>query len=96
MAKVKYWFKILMSSENKYINLTYKIKYNDLEQRPNATSWASLAKDLLFSLGFNEVWLQQGVGNYNIFISLLKQRLTDNFIQNWQARLGVSSRAVSL
>ena len=85
---IKYWFKILMSSENKYINLTYKIMFNNLERRPNATSWASLVKDLLFSLGFNEVWLQQGVGNYNIFISLLKQRLTDNFIQNWQARLG--------
>ena len=68
--------------------------FNDLERRPNATSWASLVKDLLFSLGFNEVWLQQGVGNYNIFISLLKQRLIDNFIQNWQARLGASSRAV--
>ena len=27
---IKYWFKILMSSENKYINLTYKIMFNDL------------------------------------------------------------------
>ena len=91
---IKYWFKILRSSENKYINFTYKIMFSDLERRPNATSWAPLVKNLLFSLGFNEVWMQQGVGNYNIFISLLKQRLTDNFIQNWQARLDASSRAV--
>ena len=32
--------------------------------------------------------------NYNIFLSLLKQGLTDIFIQNWQARLDSSSRAV--
>ena len=91
---IKYWFKIIRSSENKYINFIYKIMFSDLERRPNATSWASLVKNLLFSLGFNEVWMQQGVANYNIFISLLKQRLTDNFIQNWQERLDASSRAV--
>ena len=67
---IKYWFKILRSSENKYINFTYKIMFSDLERQPNATSWASLVKNLLFSLGFNEVWMQQGVCNYtmqNIF-----------------------------
>ena len=35
------------------------------------------------SLGFNNVWLDQGVGNYGGFITVLKQRLMDNFIQNW-------------
>ena len=67
---------------------------NDLEQRPNTTNWASLVKDLLSSLGFNEVWLQQGAGNYNVFMSVLKQRLTDTFIQNWHIRLNESTRAV--
>ena len=91
---IKYWFKILTSSENKYIYITYKIMLNDLEQRPNTTNWASLVKDLLSSLGFNEVWLQQGAGNYNVFMSVLKQRLTDTFIQNWHIRLNESTRAV--
>ena len=35
----------------------------------------------------------QGVGNVNIFLSQLKQRLNDTFIQNWQERLGDSTRA---
>ena len=53
-----------------------------------------LLTGLLFSsLGFHEVWVQQGVGNYNAFISVLKQRLTDTFIQNWRARLEGSTRA---
>ena len=44
-------------------------------------------------LGFYNVWLNQGVGNYNEFMSLLKQRfkswLTDNFVQNWSSRLDI-------
>ena len=66
----------------------------DLELNPNKTNWASLLRHLLFSMGFNEVWIQQGVGNINNFISVFKQRLTDNFIQNWQSRLAESSRAI--
>ena len=45
------------------------------------------------SLSVFEIWLNQGVGNIDIFISVFKQRLTDIFIQNWQERLGISTRA---
>ena len=91
---IKYWFKILLSEDVKYIKLVYNMMLEDLELNPNKTNWASLLRHLLFSMGFNEVWIQQGVGNINNFISVFKQRLTDNFIQNWQARLAESSRAI--
>ena len=93
---VKYWFKILTSPDNKYINLVYRMMLNDLELRQNIVNWASLVKHLLLSLGFYEVWLAQGVGNYNAFITIFKQRLTDTFIQNWHSRLHSSNRAVFL
>ena len=66
---------------------------HDMDQAANSVNWASLVRHLLLSLGFYEVWLNQGVGNYKSFLSLLKQRLTDTFIQNWMARLGESTRA---
>ena len=66
---------------------------SDLGELPNKTNWASLVRSLLMNLGFYEVWLLQGVGNVNIFLSQLKQRLNDTFIQNWQERLGNSTRA---
>ena len=65
----------------------------DLELFPNKVSWASLLQNLLMTLGFYEVWLNQGVGNSDIILSLAKQRLTDTFIQGWQERLANSSRA---
>ena len=91
---VKYWFKILAAQESKYIKLIYNLMLQDIELEPNKINWASLVRHLLMSLGFYNVWLNQGVGNKNVFISLFKQRLTDTFIQNWQSRLNNSTRAI--
>ena len=90
---IKYWFKILLAPHNKYIKLVYNLMLQDLELLPNKVNWASLLQHLLMSLGFNEVWINQGVGNINVFLSMAKQRLTDNFLQGWQERLNNSSRA---
>ena len=65
---------------------------SELHRKPNTVNWASKVKDLS-SLGFYEVWLPQGVGNKNMFLSELKLRLNDNFIENWDSRLTDSSRA---
>ena len=66
---------------------------NDIETVPTTVNLASLLKHILLSLGFQEVWVQQGVGNYNAFISVLKQRLTDTIIKDWRARQEETTRA---
>ena len=90
---IKYWFKILLALDNKYIKLVYNLMLQDLEVLPNKVNWASLLHHLLMSLGFNEFWINQGVDNMNFFLSMAKQELTDNFLQGWQERLNNSSRA---
>ena len=52
----------------------------DLAIKPNSTSLAKSVRQLLQSIGFNNVWMNQGVGNVNLFIRTLKERLNDNFI----------------
>ena len=49
-------------------------------------NWESSVKCLLKSLGFNNAWLFQIVGNTNAFLVVVKQCLTGNFIQNWNER----------
>ena len=90
---LKYWFKVLSTPENKLVRIVYNMMLNDLEDLLNKTNWASLVRNLLTSLGFYEVWLSQGVGNINIFLSQMEQRLNDTFIQNWHERLSNSTRA---
>ena len=91
---IKYWIKILRCHETKYVKIVYNVLYDDCLNQPNKLSWATLLRDLLSNLGFMDVWIQQNVGNENIFLSLVKQRLSDNFIQNWNSRLTDSSRAL--
>ena len=94
MNIIKYWLKVTSSPNHKFIKATYDLLLNDLNDFPNKTNWASQVRDTLFNLGFNEVWYNQSVGNEAIFLFTLKQRLTDIFIQNWNARLNESSRAI--
>ena len=49
---------------------------------------------MLFRLGFYEAWYNQSVGNEALFLSSLKQRLKDIFIQEWHTRLQETSRAI--
>ena len=56
---------------------------HDLTDMPEKDNWAALFKWLLRNLSFNDVWLVQGVANFNIFLTLVKERLQDQFIQNW-------------
>ena len=64
----------------------------DLQIYPNRRSWVSDVKSSLETLGFYNIWLEQGVGDINLFLLNLKQRLTDNFIQTWSSQLENSTR----
>ena len=41
----------------------------------------------------SEAWANQGVGNVNVCISLVKQRVFDMFVQNWNTDINNSTRA---
>ena len=92
---IKYWFKILACDNTKYIKNVYSMMLNDLEVRQNKQNWASSVRTLLQTLGFNDVWYFQGVGNVNMFLSIFKQRVSDTFLQNWNEGIANSSRARS-
>jgi hypothetical protein len=60
---IKYWLKVVQSSSTKYVKVVYDLMCRDLELEPNSMSWAKSVMILLQSLGFNEIWINQGVGN---------------------------------
>lgn len=90
---IKYWLKVTSSIERKYIKLIYLQMLSDIDKKPRVINWASQVRDVLGNLGFFEVWLAQGVGNQTLFLSKLKQRISDVFIQEWTSRINLSSRA---
>ena len=91
---IKFWTKECMSHDNKYVKHVYNLLKEDSQLYPNRVNWASLVRDLLNNLGLHYAWTEQGVGNINAFMSLVRQRLTDHFIQNWNSRINESTRAL--
>ena len=91
---IRYWLKVIKSSDIKYIKFIYNLMLEDIENNPEKINWAVLVRNLLGSLGFNEVWIQQSVGDEKLFMLILKQRLNDNFMQTWNAELNQSTRAI--
>lgn len=92
---VKYWFKLLKCDNTKYVKKIYNMMLNDIDRLPNKKCWAKSIKTLFENLGFYYVWFFQGVGNENILIEQLKQRLKDTYRQHWGEQLDNSTRASS-
>ena len=63
---IKYWVKVINSSENKYINIMYKQMLHDIAIYPNKKNWASQVKDILIKLNFEDVWTYQNLLNHNV------------------------------
>ena len=67
---IKYWLNFITSEDANYINNIYKLMIDYSDSQPSKGNWALLVKKLLGLLGFNE-----GVGDINLFLKKVKQRL---------------------
>ena len=77
---IKYQLKLVQLDDTRYVQIVYNVMCRDLAIKSNSTSLAKSVRQLLQSIGFNNVWMNQCVGNVNLFIRILKERLNDNFI----------------
>ena len=88
---IKYWFKILNSSNDSFI----KKMYNDLlvlsERFPDQITWVTLLRDMLFNYGFAYVWYDQCVFNETSFLRMFEQRMKDTYIQEWNSKVRCTS-----
>ena len=82
---LKYWLRVLKMDDIRIPKQAYKMMI--LMDESEKKCWVTQVKDVLSKNGFYCVRLQQGVGDENKFLCELKQRLTDNFIQEWNATI---------
>ena len=64
---IKYWLKVIQKTDNKYVNVIYKLMLRDIDSNARIINWVSLVRHLLYRLGFNDVWLFQGAGIIRYF-----------------------------
>ena len=65
----------------------------DIQLVPSKPNWALHVKTLLSVYGFGDIWETQGVENPKRILEIFKQKINDNFVQEWHGRLEKSTRA---
>ena len=84
--------KIASGKKSCYVNVLYHAALSRVKEN-DSYNWVSDVKQLLCSIGFGDVWYNQGVIDQTGFLCVIKQRLFDIFKQSWSARLVESPRA---
>ena len=82
---LKYWLRVLKMDDIRIPKQAYKMMI--LMDEREKKGWVNQVKNVLSKNAFYCVWLQQRVGDENKFLCELKQRLRDNFIQEWNATI---------
>ena len=88
---IKYWLRLTRMNRDRFPYQCYKM-LRHLDETGRIT-WATKVKHLLFSYGFGFVWLNEEVGDINMFIRTFKQRIVDCAKQEWHAKLSDSGKA---
>ena len=90
---IQYWLKVVQHDDMKYVKIVNNVMCRNLAIKPNSTSLAKSVRHLLQSISFNNVWMNQGVGNGNLFIRTLKERVIIILYKNWNLEMIESLRA---
>ena len=92
---MKYWLHITQTNECKYVKMIYNIMYQKSIKNMKTVNRVTNVRDLLNTAEFGEVWLNQHVGNPDLFLKIFTIRLQDMYKQNWSTKLTNSSSARS-
>ena len=90
---IKYWLRLLTMNHDRLPRACYNMLL-ELD-RSGRKTWASSVKHLLYMYGFGDVWENQGCGNVEQFIAVLKQRLVDICKQDWGNSINLSDKLVT-
>ena len=87
---IRYWLKVLEMDNRRLPKKAYSMLF-DLDSKGKHT-WASNIRNTLCKYGFGYAWWGQGVGNKEMFLKNVKQRLIDCRWQEWHNHLELSNR----
>ena len=89
---IRYWIKILSSSNTFIPKIIYSMLKTDLDNNItyNGSNWAFQIKNILDDLGFSNIWIHQN--DIDIPFNLIKQRLLDTYKQSWYSTINNSNR----
>lgn len=92
ISMIRYWIKILSSSNSFIPKKMYYMLKNDVDNKMtyNGLNWAFQIKQILDSLRLSNIWIHQNT--IDIPFTLIKQRIFDTYKQSWYSDVNNSNR----
>ena len=87
---ISFWCKLITSDVNKFYTTLYNLLQIYHVNNIFTSKWLQYIKTILDETGFSYVWTLHKV-NINTFSNQIKQKLKDQYIQQWLADLNLSN-----
>ena len=85
---VKFWNTILLSKDTKISHICYKVMLHTEYQ----CKWITFIKNIFNETDLTDIWINQNNIQNNQICKLIKQSLSDQYLQSWTAQLQLSSK----
>lgn len=92
---VSFWTKLGAIGKNEIASSLYKLVRHLNEQRKINSKWLAHIKHLVNSNGFGNIWDMHDEINAKWFIKSFKQKLVDQYKQNWNSLVDISSSGIN-
>ena len=92
---VSFWIKLGAIGKNEIASSLYKLVRHLNEQRKINSKWLAHIKHLVNSNGFGNIWDMHDEINAKWFIKSFKQKLVDQYKQNWNSLVDISSSGIN-
>ena len=90
---LKYWLKLQEMDDSRIPKQAYIRDEREMHINPN--SWSKEIKNMLEKNGYGYVWINKGTLFTRSFIKNFKQRLTDQFWQEWHQKITEGDRYIT-
>ena len=90
---IMFWGRLLFDKTTKLSHIVYKLSYYLYSNQNIELKWIQNVKNILDSCGFSNIWDTQNFNNKIWLKTVIKQRLIDQFLQNWNSTVHDSPKS---
>ena len=92
---VYYWARLIVGKQTKYSYILYRLCRQLNENHNLQFSWILFVKQLFNECGFSNIWETEHFNNIEYLKCVIKQRLEDQFLQNWNSLVQNSPKTIN-
>ena len=92
---ISFWSNLIEFNSSRLSTMVYSVLHILFEQRKCKSKWLENIKNLVMSNGYANIWLSQTCNNKNWFRLSFKQKLKDQYLQQWNSLVNASSSGIN-